>query len=360
MCLVRASFPRDYDPPRRCILGAALLDGLRAAALDNRAAVASAEPLPRNSVESYHLGVSPEYFESLGIRILAGRGFQAGDARERVVIVTEGFARCSWPGQSPLGKTLVSANADLASRLVVGIVPDAGPPALAGAQLVTYVPVPADALNVFLVRGTQERLEQRVGLLVAGLDPALRVEVVSGAAWIAEATPLSALGARVVGEFGVFTLVLAGLGLFSLFEYTVRQRTREIGIRTALGARPRHVLRAVLSPAARVFARGLFAGAIGAVCAGYVMRRFALPSGVDPLDLHLRRCHRDPRAGRAAGRVRAGAPRDAHPAERGAAVPVRPSGASRRRGPRCRRGPAPASFRNRPSWSSRRRPAPLP
>jgi ABC-type antimicrobial peptide transport system permease subunit len=140
-------------------------------------------------------------------------------------------------------------------------------------------------MRVFVVRDSEERAKRAVPPLLAALDPALRAEVVSGTTWLAHSSQGSGFIVRLVGEFGAFTLALATLGLFSLSEYTVRQRTREIGIRAALGARAGHVLAAVLRPASRALVNGLLAGSVGAACTGFVMRRFNLPAGVHPLDV---------------------------------------------------------------------------
>jgi ABC-type antimicrobial peptide transport system permease subunit len=87
-----------------------------------------------------------------------------------------------------------------------------------------------------------------------------------------------------VGGVGVMALALATLGLFSVCAYAVQQRTREIGIRMALGARDAHVLQAVLGPAALAIARGFVIGGVGAVGLGFLMRHWDWLNGVSPLD----------------------------------------------------------------------------
>jgi putative ABC transport system permease protein len=105
---------------------------------------------------------------------------------------------------------------------------------------------------------------------------------VSGPDWVARALRLSLFGARIVGGIGLLALALAGVGLFSVSVYSVQRRTREIGIRMALGARPRDVLRAVLGPAARTLLRGLLVGAAGTLCGAFLLRGFLF--GLSPLD----------------------------------------------------------------------------
>ena len=116
------------------------------------------------------------------------------------------------------------------------------------------------------------------------MDPTLQLDITGGELWLAQNSPFAVLTTRLFGEFGAFALALTAVGLFSLSEYLVRQRTREIGIRTALGARPRHILSAILKPATRSLASGLAAGTLAAILSGFLMRRWGLPTGVHPLD----------------------------------------------------------------------------
>jgi predicted permease len=281
--VVRPLFPQGYDTARQRALSQALFERLEAEAGPRAAAAASGDPLSGEPGNSRTLAVTTGYFEVLGIPILAGRNFQRSDAPERVVIVNGPFAQRHWPGESALGKTVSSSmNAGLAGRDVVAVVRDGSP---AAGDPVAYVPAAAEEMGVFLVREGARRIKNRAPGMLAALDPSLQAEVSTGTAWIARAAPGSALMARLVGEFGVLTLVLATFGLFSLSEYTVRRRTREIGILTALGARPRHVLRAIFGPATRALASGVLWGTSGAACVGFVMKRWQLPAGVDPVDV---------------------------------------------------------------------------
>jgi ABC-type antimicrobial peptide transport system permease subunit len=79
-------------------------------------------------------------------------------------------------------------------------------------------------------------------------------------------------------------LFLGMIGFFSLLQYAVQQRTREIGIRRALGAEPWHLVRSLVVPAARPLARGLVFGSAGAAVIGFYMRQVDMPSGVNPID----------------------------------------------------------------------------
>jgi len=95
----------------------------------------------------------------------------------------------------------------------------------------------------------------------------------------------AAIGALIVAGFGIVAALLGAIGYFSMLEYLVRTRTREIGIRRALGAQSIDVVKAVSGSAAIPIARGFLVGSIGALLIGYVMKRGDLPAGVNPLDL---------------------------------------------------------------------------
>lgn len=151
-------------------------------------------------------------------------------------------------------------------------------------EAAAYLAVAADQMNVFLVRDAEARFKARIGSLATRVDPNLQIEVTSGEQWLTQTSPGAVLTLHLFGEFGAFALVLTAVGLFSLSEYLVRQKTREIGIRTALGARPRHILGAILKPAANSLGSGLAAGTLGAIAAGFLMRHWGLPTGVRPLD----------------------------------------------------------------------------
>jgi len=279
--LARPEFPKAYDSARRRALLAGVLEGLRGGPGVPSVAFTSGEAIPDATGETGALGVSAGYFEVLGVPIVAGRTFRASDPSDQVVVVNEAFARRFWPGESPLGKRLAdSSRADLRGRSIIGVIQDASP----SAEMAAYVPASEETLRTILVRGARVGVQRQVDALVAALDRRIHIEVSSGSDWIAGAAPGSALIVRMIGEFGAFTLVLAAMGLFSLFEYSVRQKTREIGIRTALGGRPLHILRTVLRPGTLAFLQGLLCGSAAVLCAGFVMRRFGLPSGVNPLD----------------------------------------------------------------------------
>jgi predicted permease len=213
-------------------------------------------------------GVSPEYFVTMGTRIVRGRGIEAADGPNAplVMVVGASMAAALWPGQDPIGKC-VRVKADTAPcTTVVGVAEDIhvrslGDQAghflyyLAAAQM-----TPAGA-GLF-VRGREGRR------LLAPVQRRLQAEM-PGASYVtvkpladivaSEARAWSA-GATVFTVFGTLALLLAALGLYSVIAYSVAQRTHELGVRMALGARALDIVRLVTGEAVRFGAMGLAIG----------------------------------------------------------------------------------------------------
>jgi putative ABC transport system permease protein len=206
----------------------------------------------------------PGYFQTVRIPIVAGRDFGLEDhaTSEPVVIVDEVLARTHWPGESAVGKRL-NANGprDAMSRIVgvVGHVRRAGPreegepqiylPALQSPQPPMYYTARTNGDASALVPAVREAVRQtdaRLALAKLGPMPDLVARVMSRERF---STVLLTI-------FGAVALLLAAVGLYGVMAFLVEQRTREIGIRLALGGQPSHVLR-------RVMAEGLTMTAIG-------------------------------------------------------------------------------------------------
>jgi putative ABC transport system permease protein len=212
--------------------------------------------------------VTPEYFATFRIPILRGRGFGNADREGSlpVVVVSRGLAALMWPGQDPLGKRIRWA-ADTtprgAWRTVVGVANDTRYRDVLQLRPSVYVPVGQQSwIPTFLV--------VRSNLPLDALARAMRREVrdVDPDLGVVNAAPLGDLLARPLAQprfnagvlltFGAIAVLLAGIGLYGLVSFIVAQRTREVGIRLAIGAQPRQIVTLILQ-------RGLVPVAVGTV-----------------------------------------------------------------------------------------------
>jgi putative ABC transport system permease protein len=226
--------------------------------------------------------VSPSYFNVLDIPIVAGRSLIDGDRDRGLVVVNETLARLLWGGEEAVGRAFVVDDRPLE---VIGVVRDAKLLGLGPPPPIYFAPLtgPRGALfPTVLVRRRQSADTAGLSQLIRRLEP--RAEVT----WAPmrdridfelEALRLAPLAASVLG---LFALGLATVGMFGVFAYSVRQRSRDIGIRLALGARSRDAIAGVLATSARAVVYGLGAGVLAAAGASQLLRRSLY--GVSPLD----------------------------------------------------------------------------
>ncbi|GLH73484.1 hypothetical protein GETHLI_19860 [Geothrix limicola] len=221
--------------------------------------------------------VSPGLFDTLGIRLLGGRDFGSADITSPVstAIVSESMARTFWPGSDPIGQEFKSPN-DQWVR-VVGLVADvrnAGP-ANAGHQMTAYFASPTGFVTTtFVVQFDNPRLMNLQALRGAVREVApewpvkglRRMDDVIAAKLEATATQT-----RLMGFAGGLALLLALAGLHGLLAYLVAQRTREFGIRAALGASAGQIFRLVLKRGLWTSLLGILAGLAGALAAGRLL-----------------------------------------------------------------------------------------
>jgi len=214
----------------------------------------------------------PRYFETMGIPLLAGREFTLADDKEetRVVIVNESFVRRFFPGQNAVGKRLRQGGPDKPFWEIIGVARDSKYFSLGeDAQPFVYFPLARDYKGdvALLLRTTGEpqtllnAVRHEVRQLDANL-PLYEVKTLREHLRLA-LFPLRA-GAWVAGGFALLALLLAGLGLYGVMSYATAQRTRELGIRLALGAQTGDVLRLVLRQGLMLALLGLALGLAGA------------------------------------------------------------------------------------------------
>jgi len=239
-------------------------------------------------LQTFQNVVTPRYFEAMSIPLLAGRQFSAHDDQRapRVAILNQTLARMLWPGENPLGKGLTFSGASID---VVGVVRDTkGRNLFESASPMLYLPLAQDyhpnlVLHVRSATGSAARLIPMVGAEVAALDKDLPVYAVKtlDEHVTATLTPQRLL-AYLVSGFGVLALLLAAIGLYALLAYAVSERTREIGIRMALGAQKRDVMRLFVAWGIRVAISGIVLGL--AAASGLTRLMKSLLFGVSPLD----------------------------------------------------------------------------
>jgi predicted permease len=234
--------------------------------------------------------VGPRYFETMGTRLVRGRDFTDADREgaPQVAVVNETLAAMLWPGEDPLGKRLSFEGARGPFLEVVGVARD-GKYRTLGDRSRPYFYTPlfqSYQPRMTLVVRTSGEPTALVGAVRAqlhALDPNLPVAEVRT---LGEQFDLSLLPARVaaytLGSFGLLALALAGVGVYGVVSYSVAQRTREIGVRVALGAGARDVLRLVLGEGLSVVGLGLALGLALAFAAARLFAGFLY--GVDAAD----------------------------------------------------------------------------
>jgi predicted permease len=242
--------------------------------------------------------MSPEYFETLRIPVLQGRGIEATDriGTPGVAVINRTLAKQVWPGGDALGQRILLGGGatDSVWRTVVGIVGDVRHRGLdAEPRPEIYLPhaqFPAGTgtalrtLRVVLrTDGDPAQLTGALRAALAELDPDIPLADVQTmeealGAWAAERR----LTMLLVAGFALLALILGAVGVYGVMAHLVVQRTREIGIRIALGALPREILGLVLSQGAWVAGLGIAAGLAGALAATRLLA--GLLFGVGPTD----------------------------------------------------------------------------
>jgi putative ABC transport system permease protein len=227
--------------------------------------------VPENAVNSQHLVVTADYFQTLKIPVKAGRGFNDQDNLEsvKVAVINETLAHRLWPGENPIGKRFHVWRDEKFSREVVGVVGNTKKSLDEEATNQTYVPVLQDpnwGSLTFVVRtaGEPTAFAGAVREAIRSVDPTLptynlkTMDDVVAASAAPRRLPMLLLSA-----FAGVAMLLAMLGIYGVTSYYVTQRTHEIGVRMALGARFDQILRLVLKQGMVLVMMGVVIGAIG-------------------------------------------------------------------------------------------------
>ena len=233
--------------------------------------------------------VSPSYFETMGITILRGRGFTARDVATSppVAVINEAVAEQLWPGQEAVGKRFVRTWGGPPLE-VIGVARDAKYRNLFEQRRLTfYQPLTQDYQAALVVHlrptGDPMALAGPLQHAVRALDPDLPVYRIQPLAErLAGSLGQQRTAATLIGGFGALALLLAAIGLYGAIAYSATQRTREFGIRIALGAQTPDVLRQVLREGMMLGVLGLAIGLVGAVAITRVLRSQLF--GVTPTD----------------------------------------------------------------------------
>ena len=230
--------------------------------------------------------VGPNYFEVMGIPLLRGKGFNEPNSGE-VVVVNQAFADAYWPHQNPVGRFLVDRSSGKPIQ-VIGVVRTGKYNSVdEAATPMVYRPISQEYLSTVILHVRTvlqpESLFAPITREIEQFDPGVSVFAtktmrqelaISVAPYEAIATLLSI--------FGTFALTLAFAGLYGLIAYQVRSRTREIGIRMAVGAQPSAILRMMASYGMKPLGIGLCLAVPVAIAIGFLVSRFLF--GVSPLD----------------------------------------------------------------------------
>jgi macrolide transport system ATP-binding/permease protein len=254
------------------------------------------EPPPGKPVPTLNYNViSPDYLKTLGIPLLRGRAFTDADDDKApyVAIVNEAMVKEYWPKLDPIGRRFKIGSDQKHSIEVVGVAKDSRYQGLAGPiNPYFYLPVvqhyAINSLETLQVRtaGAPGAMIPEMERVIESLAPELPVfdvKTMTEALDTLNGLLFYQLGAELATLFGALGLILAIVGVYGVISYSASQKTHEIGIRIALGARPADILKMIFGQGLLIVAIGLVIGIAAALAAGRVVGNFLTVSATDPL-----------------------------------------------------------------------------
>ena len=234
--------------------------------------------------------ITPGYFESLGIAVHDGRRFAwSDDTRARpVAIVNQRLARQDWPDRSPIGQRIVVRfMAAPVEREIVGVVADVRRELAKPAAPSLYIPhAQSPTGSITFVAHTNRDASQLLPSIkrtITAVNGSIAVTSVVTLDQVLQSTVSArSFNLQLVGFFAIASLMLATIGAYGMMTYATNERLKEIGIRIALGARPRDVVRAILTDGVKIAVAGVSVGLVMALAMSRLVR--GMLYGIAPLD----------------------------------------------------------------------------
>jgi len=242
---------------------------------------------PRAKLFANYSFASPGYFSAIGATLLRGRDFLEIDMADstHVTIINNAMAKKFWPGEDPIGKQ-VGVPGPWPSRTIVGVIADVRHISVReepGPEM--YVPYTQNEIKVWpsmqamqfalRTRSDTGQIEATVRAVVHSVDAGLPIsKVATLATLVTDSMTQTRFSMLVLVSFGILALVLASVGMFAAISFSVTQRTREIGIRMAIGARRWDVFGMILGRGARLAGLGIVIGLITALSTTHLMASF--------------------------------------------------------------------------------------
>jgi predicted permease len=249
-------------------------------------------PLPKGEVlAAVTIFIDPGYFKAMQIPLVAGRSFTEDErlTRANKVVISQTLARLNFKGENPIGKHLAVSifSPEPTTLEIVGVAADTRELPAADPDPAIYYPLLAGSENsIYLAvrtAGDPDAMAEPVKRVIASLDSALPVaDIMTMDEIIGRAAMDTSFEATLLASFAALSLVLAAVGLFGVLSFLVTQRTTEIGVRIALGARRGEVLRLMLIDGLRPALAGLLLGLAGAAAATQLIRSLLVDT--HPLD----------------------------------------------------------------------------